>query len=111
MPNWSWRTNVKIIIPNVFRIDYLGALRKLSRQQEPEVYIRMLQRAQLFSATIKGDSMDICSEYSHKATPPAGMFLQLAASLKNFFSKINKMLIFLVFVLLSPFGNVYPMKN
>ncbi|WP_184547872.1 Fic family protein [Mucilaginibacter sp. FT3.2] len=48
----------KIIIPNVFRIDYLGALRKFSRQQEPEVYIRMLQRAQLFSATIKGDSMD-----------------------------------------------------
>ncbi|RYE17117.1 MAG: cell filamentation protein Fic, partial [Sphingobacteriaceae bacterium] len=48
----------KIIIPNAFRIDYLGALRKLTRQQEPEVYISMLQRAQLFSSTIKGDNVE-----------------------------------------------------
>ena len=48
----------KIIIPNVYRIDYLGALRKLTRQQDTEVYIRMLQRAHLFSSTIKGESMD-----------------------------------------------------
>jgi fido (protein-threonine AMPylation protein) len=48
----------KIIIPNAFRIDYLGALRKLTRQQEPDVYINMLQRAQLFSSTIKGDDIE-----------------------------------------------------
>jgi len=48
----------KIIIPNVFRIDYLGALRKLTRQGEPDVYIRMLQRARQFSATIKGEDID-----------------------------------------------------
>ncbi|WP_196937391.1 Fic family protein [Sphingobacterium pedocola] len=43
----------KIIIPAVFRKDYLGALRQLTRRQEPDTFIRMLQRAQLFSATIK----------------------------------------------------------
>ena len=48
----------KIIIPTVFREDYMGVLRKLTRQQEPEPYIRMLQRAQEFSATIYSDDMD-----------------------------------------------------
>lgn len=35
----------KIIIPTVFRDDYLGALRKLTRQRQPDAYIRMLNRA------------------------------------------------------------------
>lgn len=48
----------KIIIPSVFREDYLGGLRVLTRKQEPDTYIRMLQRAQLFSATIHGEDMD-----------------------------------------------------
>ncbi|MGY4386312.1 Fic family protein [Pedobacter sp. UYP24] len=48
----------KIIIPSVFREDYLGGLRLLTRKQEPDTYIRMLQRAQLFSATIHGKDMD-----------------------------------------------------
>jgi len=52
----------KIIIPNVFRIDYLGALRKLTRQGEPDVYIRMLQRARQFSATLKGKDIDVMQQ-------------------------------------------------
>jgi hypothetical protein len=52
----------KIIIPNVFRIDYLGALRKITRKGEADVYIRMLQRARQFSATLKGDDMDAMQE-------------------------------------------------
>jgi len=48
----------KIIIPTVFREDYMGVLRKLTRQQEPDPYIRMLVRAQEFSSTIYGDDMD-----------------------------------------------------
>ncbi|RYY24923.1 MAG: cell filamentation protein Fic [Sphingobacteriaceae bacterium] len=52
----------KIIIPNAFRIDYLGALRKLTRQHEPDVYINMLQRAQLFSAKIKGDDIELMQQ-------------------------------------------------
>jgi Fic family protein len=42
----------RIIIPTVYRDDYLGALRKLTRNGEPAVYIRMLQRAQEFSSTL-----------------------------------------------------------
>lgn len=42
----------KIIIPTVFREDYMGALRKLTRQSEPEAYIKMMLRAQAFSASI-----------------------------------------------------------
>ncbi len=48
----------RIIIPTVFRDDYIGALRRLSRQQDPVVYIRMLQKAQSFSSTLLGD-MDV----------------------------------------------------
>ena len=48
----------KIIIPNVFREDYILTLRRLKRQHEPEPYIRMLSRAHEFSSTIFGDSMD-----------------------------------------------------
>lgn len=42
----------KIIIPTVFREDYMGALRKLTRQSEPETYIKMMLRAQAFSGSI-----------------------------------------------------------
>jgi Fic family protein len=42
----------RIIIPTVFRDDYLGALRALSRKGDPAAYLRMLDRAQEFSASI-----------------------------------------------------------
>ena len=48
----------KIIIPTVYREDYLGALRKLTRKQDPIVYVKMLRRALEFSATIKADNMN-----------------------------------------------------
>ena len=48
----------KIIIPTVYRDDYLGALRRLTRQQDSIVYVKMLQRAQEFSATIKANDMN-----------------------------------------------------
>jgi fido (protein-threonine AMPylation protein) len=47
----------RIIIPTVYRDDYLGALRRLTRQQDPIAYIKMLQRAQDFSATLKADTI------------------------------------------------------
>lgn len=53
----------KIIIPTVYREDYMGALRKLTRQSDPETYIRMLQRAHEFSNTIFGGSMDEMENY------------------------------------------------
>ena len=48
----------KIIIPTVYRNDYLGALRRLSRQRDPKEYIRMLSRIQEFSSIIAGDNVD-----------------------------------------------------
>ncbi len=48
----------KIIIPTVYRDDYLGALRKLSRKEDPVTYIKMLQRAHEFSSMIYGNDMD-----------------------------------------------------
>lgn len=48
----------RVIIPTVYREDYLGALRQMTRRKLPETYIRMLQRAQHFSATVTGEDMD-----------------------------------------------------
>ncbi len=48
----------KIIIPNVYREDYILSLRKLTRQKDPDAYIRMLSRAHEFSSTIHGSTMD-----------------------------------------------------
>lgn len=53
----------KIIVPTVFRDDYLGVLRKLTRQHDPAAYLGMLQRAQEFSATIVGDDMDLIEKH------------------------------------------------
>ncbi len=56
----------KIIIPTVFRDDYMGALRKLTRQSETGPYIRMLQKAQEFSENIFGDDMNEMRDYLEK---------------------------------------------
>ena len=53
----------KIIIPTVFREDYMGALRKLTRQSDPEPYIRMLQRAHEFSSNIYDEDMNVMEKY------------------------------------------------
>ena len=45
----------KIIIPTVYREDYLGGLRKLTRNSNPEVFIKMMLRAWEFSATLIGE--------------------------------------------------------
>lgn len=53
----------KIIIPTVFREDYMGALKKLTKQGDCESYIRMLQRAHEFSANIYSENMDEIQNY------------------------------------------------
>lgn len=55
--------NSKIIIPTVFREDYLGALRKLTRQGDADTYIRMLQKAHEFSENVYGENIDEMQEY------------------------------------------------
>ena len=53
----SAANHCKIIIPTVYREDYLGGLRKLTRNNEPQIYIRMLDRAQAFSYTLLSNDM------------------------------------------------------
>ncbi|HOZ86848.1 MAG TPA: cell filamentation protein Fic, partial [Bacteroidia bacterium] len=53
----------KIMIPTVYRDDYMGALRKLTRQSDPDPYIRMLQRAHEFSRRVFSEEMNDMEKY------------------------------------------------
>ena len=53
----------KILIPTVFREDYMGALKKFTKQQKCDTYIQMLQRAQEFSAHVYSENMDDMQAY------------------------------------------------
>ncbi len=53
----------KIIIPTVYRDDYLGTLRKLTRQSNTQPFVRMLQRAHEFSENIYGDDYNEMLDY------------------------------------------------
>lgn len=53
----------KIIIPTVFREDYLNALRRLTRRNDPSVLIRAITRVRLFSANIQGDDFEATRAY------------------------------------------------
>lgn len=63
----------KIIIPTVYREDYMGALRKLTRESNPAPFVRMLLRAREFSATIVGadiEQMQVLLEKSNAFLEP-----------------------------------------
>jgi hypothetical protein len=53
----------KIIIPTVFRDDYMGALKKLTKQRDATAYIRMLSRAWQFSSTIQGENLEAMEQH------------------------------------------------
>lgn len=53
----------KIIIPTVFRDDYLGALRRLTRRGDPSVIIKAMERVRLFSHNIQGDNYEMIRAY------------------------------------------------
>lgn len=59
----SARGMSKIIIPTVYREDYMGALRKLTRQRVADAYVRMLLRAYEFSSTLVGDNIDVMEKH------------------------------------------------
>lgn len=48
-----------IIIVNNYRDDYLGALRKLTRKSLPDAYVRMMVRAQIFTAQVDYSTFQI----------------------------------------------------
>lgn len=53
----------KIIIPTVFREDYLNALRRLTRRGDPSIIVRAMSRVRQFSANITGDNFDATRLY------------------------------------------------
>lgn len=56
----------KIIIPTVFRDDYLNSLRRLTRRADPSVFIRAISRVREFSANLTGDDFDKTKAYLEK---------------------------------------------
>lgn len=48
----------KILVPIVFRTDYLGALRKLTRQKNPEVLIKSMSKLREFCAQLHTSDFD-----------------------------------------------------
>ena len=53
----------KIIIPTVYRDDYLGALKKLTKQVEPDAYARMLLKAYQFSSNVFDENRDLMEKF------------------------------------------------
>ena len=53
----------KIIIPTVFRTDYLGALRQLSRKNNPHTLIKAMQRVRQFSFKLHDEDFDNLRNY------------------------------------------------
>ena len=49
----------KIIVPTVFRPDYIGALRRLSRNGDPDVLVAAMSRIREFSRRLSGDDYEI----------------------------------------------------
>lgn len=66
MQLWFTKIPDKSIIPTVFRDDYMGTLKKLTKQSDTASYIKMLQRAQEFSGNVFGDDMNEMQGYLTK---------------------------------------------
>lgn len=53
----------RIIVPTVFREDYILTLRRLSRQKEPSAFIYVLEKLQKFSYNLYGENFGELTEY------------------------------------------------
>jgi hypothetical protein len=53
----------KIIIPTVYREDYMGTIKKLTKQREGNAYIRMLLKAWDFSRNVYDDNLNSMEQY------------------------------------------------
>lgn len=52
----------RILVPTVFRPDYIGALRRLSRSGDPEALIAAMSRLHAFSSTLSGEDVNAVRE-------------------------------------------------
>lgn len=53
----------KIIVPNVYREDYLLSLRQLSRNGEPQAFIKVMETLHHFSSTLYGRTFQQMTDY------------------------------------------------
>jgi hypothetical protein len=53
----------KIIIPTVYRDDYIGPLKQFTKQRTPDAYVRMLLKAWEFSSNIFGEDLEAMEDY------------------------------------------------
>jgi Fic/DOC family len=53
----------KIIIPTVYREDYMGSLKKFTKQRDGDAYIRMLLKAWEFSSNVYNKNIDEMEKY------------------------------------------------
>ena len=57
----------KILVPTVFRTDYLGALRRLTRQNDPDVLIKAMLRVRDFSAQLQKSDFEVMKHQLEEA--------------------------------------------
>jgi len=53
----------RIIVPTVYREDYILSLKKFTNQKEPNAFIRVMDKLQYFSNNIFGDNFDELNDY------------------------------------------------
>ena len=53
----------RIIVPTVYREDYLLSLKKLTNRKEPDTFIRVMDKLQQYSNNIFGDNFDEFNNY------------------------------------------------
>ena len=53
----------RIIVPTVFREDYILALRKLTRSKDPGTYIRVMEKLHKFSDNLFGSDFEELNNY------------------------------------------------
>jgi fido (protein-threonine AMPylation protein) len=53
----------RIIVPTVYREDYIMALKKFTNRKEPDAFIRVMDKLQHFSNNIFGDNFDELNDY------------------------------------------------
>ena len=57
----------RILVPTVYREDYLLVLRDLSRQRTVEPYIKMVDRSQRFSASVDFSTYEAAHDFLARA--------------------------------------------
>jgi len=74
----------RILIPTVYRDDYLGGLRSLSRQDEPTPFMLMLDQAQRFTHSIRWEEYETAltdlNAANAFASPEEGVRLRIPRS-------------------------------